>query len=153
MKTQLRTAGIWIEDSHILLESIEGSGVWGIPGGHLEAEESVEEGCLREFREEMGIDMRIRDLALVNELFYLEDDAVIREYGFYFLVEPAEPRKEPLAPVMNVEKGLRFDWFPLDEIATLTIVPAFMQAVLPGLGTQTLFVSRRETDYPGDNPS
>jgi 8-oxo-dGTP diphosphatase len=142
-----------MEDNHVLLESIEGSGVWGIPGGHLEAEESVEEGCLREYREETGIEMRIRDLALVNELFYLEDHTVIREYGFYFFVEPADPRNEPLAPVVHMEEGLAFRWFPVDELGEITIVPAFMQNILPGLGTQTLFVSTRETDYPGDEIS
>ena len=30
-------------------------GVWSVPGGHLEKGESIEEGAIREFREETGI--------------------------------------------------------------------------------------------------
>ncbi len=30
-------------------------GVWSVPGGHLEKGESIEEGALREFREETGL--------------------------------------------------------------------------------------------------
>jgi len=70
MQTALRTAGIWIEEDHILLESLADKEVWGIPGGRLEPNESAEAGCLREYREELGLEMQVDGLALLHESFW-----------------------------------------------------------------------------------
>ena len=47
-----------------------------IPGGGLEEGETIEEGTIREIKEEFGIDVKI-----VKQLYYLEND-VMDEYFF-----------------------------------------------------------------------
>ncbi len=143
-KTTMRTAGIWIKDGHVLLESFADAELWGIPGGSLEADESVENGCLREYREELGLEMQADGVALINENFWHNDDEIIREYCFYFLVRPQVESLRARIDVESKESQLQFRWFRLDELHTIDFVPPFLRAVLPSLGKQTLFMSTVE---------
>src|SRR5437773_6679222 len=99
METRLRTAGIWMADGYVLLESLADVDLWGIPGGSLEPGKSLEAGCLREYREELGLEMDASGLALVNEGFWLEGETPVREYGFYFRVQPVSPGPPPLQEI------------------------------------------------------
>ncbi len=58
----------------ILLTQRADNGRWCLPGGHLEAGESAAEACLRELREEIGLEGRITRLIGVysNPDFLLE---------------------------------------------------------------------------------
>jgi ADP-ribose pyrophosphatase YjhB (NUDIX family) len=143
-KTAMRTAGIWIEDGYVLLESFADVEVWGIPGGSLEPDESVEKGCLREYREELGLEMQADGIALINENFWPDGDEIIREYCFYFLVRPKVESLRACIDVRSKESQLQFRWFRLDELHTIDFVPPFLRAVLPRLGKQTLFMSTAE---------
>jgi ADP-ribose pyrophosphatase YjhB (NUDIX family) len=143
--TAMRTAGIWIEQGHVLLESLADRDLWGIPGGRLEPEESAAEGCLREYREEIGLEMEVLGLALLHENFWEEEGTRNREYGFYFWVRPTDLSRRAIAPVRSREPRLKFAWFRLEELETLAFVPAAVKVLLPQLGSQTLFASTRET--------
>lgn len=50
-----------------------------IPGGGLEEDETIEEGTIREIKEEFGIDVKI-----VKQLYYLENDTMDE---YFFLCE------------------------------------------------------------------
>lgn len=41
------------------------SGYWSVPAGHVDADETVTQACVREAREEIGVDLRIEDLRFV----------------------------------------------------------------------------------------
>lgn len=140
MKTLIRTAGIWIADEQILLESLADKEVWGIPGGGLEDGETVEQGCIREYREETGLDMVCRRLAIVHEYFGTE----VLEYGFYFTVEPRDRGIHAPLRVTSLESQLKFEWFSLSDILTLRFVPRALQSHLLHLGTETMFLSTIE---------
>ena len=142
--THLRTAGIWIEEGHVLLESLASRDVWGIPGGGLEPDETAEAGCVREYLEETGIVMRVFGLALLHENFWRDGSTDRREYGFYFRVRPEDPSLHGRVPVVSCEPRLKFGWFRLDEVGTLDFVPFAMRSLLPELGEQTRFVSTLE---------
>src|SRR5687768_5104059 len=51
MQTRLRTAGLWMVNGFVLLESLRDVDVWGVPGGTLEEGESAADGCVREYQE------------------------------------------------------------------------------------------------------
>ncbi len=46
-------------DSILLVRQREGPGYWGLPGGVLEAGESVDQAAIREVKEETGLDVRL----------------------------------------------------------------------------------------------
>lgn len=57
----IRVTGILIEDNKILLvkQRISDKRNWSLPGGKLEQGETIEQGIIREMKEETGLDVEI----------------------------------------------------------------------------------------------
>ena len=57
----IRVTGILIEDNKILLvkQKISDKRNWSLPGGKLEQGETIEQGIIREMKEETGLDVEI----------------------------------------------------------------------------------------------
>lgn len=66
--------GILIENGSLLVESYPGMKVFGLPGGGIKIDESVEEGVIREFREETGLNVKIEKLFSVTENYFTWDN-------------------------------------------------------------------------------
>lgn len=58
---QIRVTGILIEDGKILLvqQRLSENRAWSLPGGRLEQGETLEQGVVREFKEETGLDVAV----------------------------------------------------------------------------------------------
>lgn len=96
-----RTAGMFVgcsgtifdqERRKILLTRRADNGRWCLPGGHVEPGETVAEACIREMREETGLDVRIVRLIGVysSPHFVLDygERGRFQVVGFNFEVEP-----------------------------------------------------------------
>ena len=143
METRLRSAGIWISGGQILLESLLDREIWGIPGGSVESGESIEDACVREYREEIGLEIECGRLTIVHENFWNDDGRVIREYGFYFIISPtADLSGSP--NIVSLEGSLQFRWHSLTDLQYIQFVPLALRDYLPDLPGHTLFVSTRE---------
>ena len=61
---QVRVTGVLIEDGAILLvkQKLSETRAWSLPGGRLERGETMEQGLIREFKEETGLDVRVERL-------------------------------------------------------------------------------------------
>jgi len=83
----------------VLLTRRTDNGLWCLPGGRMEAGESVEECCVREVREETGLQIRVKRLAGV---YSNPDQLVVYPDGeqAHFVVLNFE------AEVINGELGL-----------------------------------------------
>lgn len=57
----IRVTGILIEDNKILLvkQKVSDKRNWSLPGGKLEQGETIEQGILREIKEETGLDVEV----------------------------------------------------------------------------------------------
>lgn len=55
-------AVILLENGHVLLQKRADVRCWGIPSGHVEPGETVEQAAIREVREETGLHVRIQRL-------------------------------------------------------------------------------------------
>jgi 8-oxo-dGTP pyrophosphatase MutT (NUDIX family) len=142
VKTTMRVAGIWIAKEHILLESLIELDRWGIPGGGLEPDETVEAGCIREYQEEIGIEMRCKSMAIIHEHFWIDThETSIREYGFYFIVEPTDSTIDAPLPIESLEGGMKFRWFPIDALKSLDFVPRTLKQSIARLSEDTVFLS------------
>jgi 8-oxo-dGTP pyrophosphatase MutT (NUDIX family) len=127
---RVRAAGILVGLGHVLLESLADREVWGIPGGGLETDETLEETCRREFEEELGLHVSCDRLAVVVDGFYEDDAGVLRrELTFYFVIS-SDATVSPGTPIAGREPHLQFAWLPVAELEMHTVVPDYLPSLL-----------------------
>lgn len=81
-----RVAGIWIENGHVLLHRDVKESNWSLPGGRVAIAEDSQSSLIREFREELGIDVQVDRMAFVIENFFEHGGKDFHEIGFYYVV-------------------------------------------------------------------
>jgi ADP-ribose pyrophosphatase YjhB (NUDIX family) len=84
-------------------------GKWNLPGGHLEPEEGIVQGILREIMEETGLSVELDDLPGI-----FTDLAEVRHIVFVF-----RGRAKSLAFQPQVEDIITCRWFTLEELSQL----------------------------------
>ena len=65
-----RVAGICVRDGKVLLQKPTNDNGYAFPGGHVEFGETNAEALIREFKEEIGADIRVGDLKWAAEIFF-----------------------------------------------------------------------------------
>ena len=95
------------------------SGLWTVPGGHLEHGEHLAEAVRREVAEETGLDVEVRDLMGIFE--------VVGEPHFVILdfvaVAAGDSAPQPGDDVSAVR------WVPLEEVPRLECTPRFVETL------------------------
>ena len=95
------------------------SGLWTVPGGHLEHGEHLAEAVRREVAEETGLDVEVRDLMGIFE--------VVGEPHFVILdfvaVAAGNSPPQPGDDVSDVR------WVPLEEVPRLECTPRFVETL------------------------
>ena len=136
-----RVAGVIRHGGRVLLHKAEGETFWSLPGGRVEMHENATLSLQREMLEELGVEVRVERLLWVAENFFEYLGKQFYELGFYFLV--ALPEDSPLTrhqePFYGDEEGLvlTFQWFPLEELEKLNILPSFLSTGLAALPETT----------------
>jgi ADP-ribose pyrophosphatase YjhB (NUDIX family) len=111
-----------VRDGALLLERRADFGTWGIPGGALEEDETVDEAISREVHEETGLEVVAADLFGVfsdpSRIISYPDGNVFRLLTVAFVVQVAigEPRIS--------DESLELRFVPLGEIRRFEIGPA-----------------------------
>ncbi len=130
MKTvRIRVAGILIKDGKILLvrhKKINES-YWLLPGGGIEFGESTENALIREFKEEVGIEVEIGKLVFVH-------DSIPRQLfrhglNLYFLVTA----KNHEVKVTRDSVLMDASFVSLEEFKNLSLRPDLKNEILNGL--------------------
>ena len=105
------------EDERILfLSHPEQRGAWQIVKGALEAGETILEGVLRETREEVGPDVRVRPLGTVHALATpIGDD--VQAIGLFYLMAYEGGQVQPGDDML----GSQFRWWSLEELENESI--------------------------------
>ncbi len=69
MEVRVRPTGILVEDNRILIvkQYVTDNRSWSLPGGKLEAGETIEQCLIREMKEETGLDISIKELAYITD--------------------------------------------------------------------------------------
>ncbi len=90
----LRAAGVWIDDGHVLLQGDAREDFWALPGGRVELMEPAEVALRRELREELAFGEQTeigRLLWVVQNFFHTPAWGAAHELGLYF----PSPRPRP----------------------------------------------------------
>jgi ADP-ribose pyrophosphatase YjhB (NUDIX family) len=85
---------------------------WQVVSGALEAGETILEGTLRETREEIGPDVRVRPLGVVHCETFHYDENVRYMIGVYYLLAYEGGEVQPGDDM----KGSCYRWWPLSEL-------------------------------------
>jgi len=94
-----------------------GENTWGLPGGHLEFNETLEECAAREIKEEIGINItNIKFGALTNDIFEKEQ----KHYITIFMTADYESGD---AKVLEPEKSKELNWFRWNELPEPLFLP------------------------------
>ena len=88
-------------------------GAWQVVSGALEAEETILEGILRETREELGSDIRVRPLGPVHIQTFKYDDNVQYMIGIYYLLAYEGGEVHPGDDMRDSQ----FRWWGIAELA------------------------------------
>jgi len=127
---RLRSAGLWALEDHVLVSRAVGDPRWALVGGGLEPGESASEACQREFREEVGIDVRCERLAIVGDIIIRPNGRLAHDVCLYFIVTAVREVRARTS-VASRETGLEVGWISLSQLGDAPLVPASLNDLIP----------------------
>lgn len=147
-----RVAGICVKDGRVLLQTTTGEDrSFAFPGGHVAFGETNAQTLTREFKEEIGADIRVKELKWVGEIFFPWGSKPCHQICNYYLVEILRPEMSAEGSFLAREHlagrnfDLEFHWVPIDRVEELEVYPTNAKELLRKLdaGVQH-FVYREE---------
>lgn len=124
-----RVAGICVHNGKVLLQTTTDDPAFAFPGGHVEFGETNEATLIREFKEEIGADIRVGELKWVAEVFFPWGNKPCHQICLYYMVELIDdttPRTGIFHGREQMEGrkfDLEFHWVPLEEGKDYEIYP------------------------------
>ncbi|HVU75876.1 MAG TPA: NUDIX domain-containing protein [Candidatus Paceibacterota bacterium] len=105
---------VWIQKEGTLMLSKRasgksGAGTWCVPGGHLEMFETIEECCVREVREEAGVE--IGNLRLLTYIESYDEERGTHFVTFHYAADWTSGDPRPQAG-----ESEEWHWFALDAL-------------------------------------
>jgi len=115
-----------IQGGHILLvkrRSAPGKGLWALPGGFLNQEETARTACIRELREETGLKVPVPVLngSITYEKLFDKPDRSLRGRTLTqaFLIE-LNGGDAKLPKVNGMDDAEEAKWFPIGEVMNMS---------------------------------
>jgi ADP-ribose pyrophosphatase YjhB (NUDIX family) len=101
------------DDKILITETTKWRGTWGIPGGKVNWGETLEQALLREFQEEVGLDLHHIQFALLQEA--VNDPQFIQESHFILVNYYARSNN---CTITTNDEIVRWAWVtPLDALS------------------------------------
>lgn len=136
-KFKFRVCGILEHNGKYLAVKINKNKFYCLPGGHVELGEDTNQAVLREMREELGFEIKIKRLVAINQNFFsTADGRPFHEIGYYYIIEAVDPSKVTSGDYVREEldKGkiqhLEFKWFTPLELSRTDFRPSFITKCL-----------------------
>lgn len=125
-----RVGGVLIHNGKVLMQNAEGDDGYAFIGGHVAFGETTAETLVREFKEEIGADIKIEKLLMVSENFFPWCNRPCHQINLYYLVSlkdetpiPLDRNFKALDDLGNERIELNMCWIPLEDIPNKSIYP------------------------------
>lgn len=153
LRFRVRAAGVAIRDGRVLVARGVDTNEWSnsaLPGGGVELHEPSDAAVIREFREEIGGEVRTGRLLWCAENFFRHAGKEWHEVGFYWAV-----LLPPDFPHFGDDTFMGYDvvadrkipsvwrWWPVDRLGEINLRPAFLVQGLRDPPRTTQFVVNR----------
>ncbi len=128
----VRATALIIKDGKIFLTK-DDKGRYYTIGGAIAVNETAQDAVVREVKEELGVDSRVKQLAFIVENQFTQEGIHFHNIEFHFVVEPIGT-----VPDEMIEGELKqaCEWFDVDQLVNLDVVPAFLAEELPNWNGQ-----------------
>ena len=125
-----RVGGLLIHDGKVLMQKAAGDDGYAFIGGHVAFGETTAETIVREFKEEIGADIKVERLFMVNENFFPWGNRPCQQISLYYLVSLIDETQIPLTKnfkaldkLGNERIELDMCWIHLEDIKNKNIYP------------------------------
>lgn len=120
-RVRLRVCGLLVQDGNLLMVNhkgvTDGDVFWAPPGGGLEFDETLQEGLRREFREETGLEVVVKDFLFVYEFL----SEILHAVELFFAVDLVSGTLEKgVDPELKSQIITEVAFKSIAEIKTLT---------------------------------
>ena len=132
----LRTVGVLIKDNKILVQRDKDGNEYALPGGHIKIGETLEDGLIREYKEEAAVDIRCKRLLWSEECFWEWKGRQAHNIAFCFLIEECVGFEIPDIGEFVSHKDncdILIGWLPIEEIKNVIIYPKFLKEEISNL--------------------
>jgi ADP-ribose pyrophosphatase YjhB (NUDIX family) len=126
-----RVAGILIREGKVLLQKPTNDRGYAFPGGHVEFGETNEDTLIREFKEEISADIKVKEIKWVAEIFFPRGDKPCHQICLYYITELAGETQIPLDGkfiahecIEGRDFDIEFHWIPLTKVKNVEVYPS-----------------------------
>ena len=126
----VRTVGVLIKNGKILVQRDRNGNEYALPGGHVRIAETLEDGLIREYKEETGADIRCVKMLWSEECFWEWNGRVAHNFAFYYLMDLCDGSEIPDCGEFVSHKDncdVVIGWMPIEEIQNVVIYPEFIK--------------------------
>ena len=130
-----RVAGLLIRNNKLFVQK-DKDNVCALPGGHVDFGETSATTLVREFKEEIGVDVIVNRLVWVEEHFWKWGDKNAHQIHFYHLVSLKNDEDIPddFIETMHDNKDVSLQWLALDQLKSVEIYPDFLPEKICHIG-------------------
>ncbi len=127
---EVRTVAVIIKGNKILVQREKDGTEYALPGGHIKIGETLEDGLLREIKEELGVEIYCKKMLWTEECFFEWNGKKTHNLAFYFLTEVKEGFSIPEGEDFFSQKdncNVVLGWMPIENLKNITIYPEFLK--------------------------
>ena len=146
-----RVGGLLIHNGKVLMQKLVGEDGYAFIGGHVAFGETTAETIVREFKEELGADINVERLFIVNENFFSWDNRPCQQINLYYLVSlkdetqiPLDRNFKALDELGNERIELDMCWIPLEDIPSKIIYPTQAKEYIVNLPDEIAYFVYKE---------
>lgn len=121
--------GVLSKEDRILLAHKKDATNTFLPGGHIEFGKSACSELVREIREELGVEVEVKDFLGVIEHFWEDEGGLNHEINLIFRVECDQLGTDELPS--SQESHLEFFWQSVNDLATAKLEPSALIELMP----------------------